>query len=209
MKRLRLIFESGMALLTTFVVLLDTVLLLPHLFFQPSSFSPPLLFIHPLCSSTEVFPSFFTSSSFSLPRSLQYHSLSLFNHVDNKWLSKKIKPLPSLSLFHDGEWTSIVKKRCYHACSWIKILWYEGYWWIWPQDAWCGLGKNHNSAKLWKNQKKCEIWFQLSRTQTTAGADNRLNGRHMDDPSQRILPKLIRAATSRKRKLKLKGKVAK
>ena len=100
-KRLRLIFESGMALLTTFVVLLDTVLLLPHLFFQPSSFSPPLLFIHPLCSSTEVFPSFFTSSSFSLPPSLQYHSLSL--SLSFPW------------------WTSIVKKRCYYSCSWIKI----------------------------------------------------------------------------------------
>ena len=118
MKRLRLIFESGMALLTTFVVLLDTVLLLPHLFFQPSSFSPPLLFIHPLCSSTEVFPSFFTSSSFSLPRSLQYHSLSLSLSLTMLTTNdqRRSSHFP-LSLFHDGEWTSIMKKRCYDASS--------------------------------------------------------------------------------------------
>ena len=70
-------------------------------------------------------------------------------------------------------------------------------------------GRTTKAQNCGKIRKKCEIWFQLSRTQTTAGADNRLNGRHMDDPSQRILPKLIGAATSRKRKSKLKGKVAK
>ena len=183
-------------------------------FFYPISFSNPRLF-HLHCFLFTPFappPKFFLR--FSPAPLFPSHvacsttlSLSLTMLTTND-CQRRSSHFP-LFLFHDGEWNSIVKKRCYHVCTWIKILWYEGYWWIWPQDAWCGQGKNHNSAKLWKNQKKCEIWFQLSRTQTTAGADNRLNGRHMDDPSQRILPKLIGAATSRKRKLKLKGKVAK
>ena len=49
-------------------------------------------------------------------------------------------------------------------------------------------GRTTKAQNCGKIRKKCEIWFQLSRTQTTAGADNRLNGRHMDDPSQRIPP---------------------
>ena len=61
--------------------------------------------------------------------------------------------------------------------------------------------KAQNCGKI---RKKCEIWFQLSRTQTTAGADNRLNGRHMDDPSQRILPKLFGAIHQQEKEIKIK-----